>query len=69
MKVGDLVKCPPYVNGNHAVGACAGIVLEVVGHKITVGTPRGAEMWDSCDIRTISASPARGANSAGNFSL
>ena len=69
MKIGDLVKCPPYVNGNNAVGACVGIVLEATGYKITVGTPRGAEIWDTCDIRTISAIPARGANSAGNFSL
>ena len=53
MKVGDLVKCPPYVNGNHAVGACVGIVLEVVGYKITVATPRGAEFWDACDIHIL----------------
>ena len=53
MKGGDLVRCPPYVNGNNAVGACAGIVLEIVGYKITVGTSRGAEIWDTDDIRIL----------------
>ena len=53
MKVGDLVRCPPYVNGNHAVGACVGVVLEKVGYKITVGTSRGNEIWDECDIRIL----------------
>jgi len=55
MKVGDLVRCPPYVNGNHAVGACVGVVLERVGYKITVGTSRGNEIWDECDIRILGA--------------
>ena len=53
MKVGDLVRCPPHVNGNHAVGACIGIVLNVVSYKIIVGTPRGPETWDECDIRLV----------------
>jgi len=55
MKVGDLVRCPPYVNGNHAVGACVGVVLRKVGYKLTVGTPRGVEKWDECDVREIIA--------------
>ncbi len=53
MKVGDLVRCPPYVNGNHAIGPCVGVVLDKAGYKITVGTPRGSEVWDEADIRIL----------------
>ena len=53
MKVGDLVRLPAYVNGNNAVGPCAGVVLDKAGYKITVGTPRGNEVWDEDDIRTL----------------
>jgi len=53
MKVGDLVRIPPTVIGNHAKGACAGVVLKKEAHAITVGTPRGIEMWDEYDIRLL----------------
>ena len=54
MKVGDLVRVPASVFGNHAKAACVGVVLEKVGYKITVGTHRGKEIWDEYDIHILS---------------
>ena len=53
MKVGDLVRCPPYINGDHRVPKCIGVVLEMEGYKITVGTPRGTEIWDQFDLLSL----------------
>jgi hypothetical protein len=55
MKVGDLVRVPATVIGNHAKAACVGIVLDKAGYKIMVGTPRGNEVWDEYDIRILRA--------------
>jgi hypothetical protein len=53
MKVGDLVKLPPTVIGNHAKGAVVGVVLKQKAHAVTVSTPRGNEMWWRKDIRLL----------------
>jgi hypothetical protein len=53
VKVGDLVRVPATVNGNHAMAACVGVVLDKAGYKIMVGTPRGNEVWDEYDIRIL----------------
>lgn len=53
MKAGDLVRLPPTVIANSALGECVGVVLKKEAHAVTVGTPRGVEMWNVLHLHLL----------------
>jgi len=53
MKVGDLVRLPPTVIANNAKGECVGVILKKHAPIVTVGTPRGIEMWNERHVHLL----------------
>ena len=57
MQIGDLVRLPPTVIANSALGECVGVILKMHAKKkvpmVTVGTHRGVEMWNALHLHLL----------------